>query len=351
LYCRIIAKKDHANSPAYRMQGKTKNIYTWINLRYQSTKSCQIPGLVPYALLERLFEEQTANWKKVTDNFLNGVESLFSTAVNYCLEEACSYKPIAVALQDLVKNAVKEKMKDFRAYCHQLIRNEQNGLQLIAAEGQFVRDIREARTLRFISAIAKLETESFLSQFTSAVTNTSGSTFSGFGALGAAPATAKNESPGGSLFATAQPPVPGSGFGANPPPVLFDNAKTTTSQPTFGSLLTFVTANKDQLKDVLTDDRQIIYEIHDILKAYYSTSVQHYTDSVCKDGLTDSFVRDVMDLFSNKFVDSLPDEEVSRICAENAADRKVRRELKEDIQNLERAISESEAILRESIAG
>jgi hypothetical protein len=252
-----------------------------------------------------------------------------------------------------VNNAVKDKMKDFRAYCHQLIRNEQNGLQLIAAEEQFVRDMREARTLRFISAIAKLETESFLSHFTPAVTNTSGTALGIFGGLGGATATAtaKNESPGGSLFATAPPPVPGSGFGAKTPPVLFDNVKTTPSQPTFGSLLAFVTANKDRLKDVLTDDRQIVYEIHDILKAYYSTSVQHYTDSVCKDGLKDSFVKEVMDLFSNKFVDSLSDEEVSRIAAESVPDRKARRELKEDIQNLERAISESEAILREPIAG
>jgi hypothetical protein len=332
------------------MQGKTKNIYTWINQRYQSTKSCQIPGVVPYALLERLFEEQTANWKTVTDSFLIGVESLFLAAVNYCLDDACSNKLIAGALQVLVNNSVKDKMKDFRAYCHQLIRNEQNGLQLIAAEEQFVRNMREARTLRFISAIAKLETEPFLSHSSPAVTNTSGTTFSTFGGFGGATAAAKNESPGGSLFATAPPPVPGTGFGAKTPG-LFDNVNTTPSQSTFGSLLAFVTANKDRLKDVLTDDRQIIYEIHDILKAYYSTSVQHYTDSVCKDGLKDSFVKDVMDLFSNKFVDSLSDEEVSKISAESVTDRKKRRELKEDIQNLERAISESEAILREPIAG
>jgi hypothetical protein len=301
--------------------------------------------------LERLFEEQTANWKTVTDKFLVGVETLFLTAVNYCLDEACSNKPIAGKLQGLVNNAVKDKMKDFRAYCHQLIRNEQHGLQLIAAEEQFVRDVREARTLRFISAIAKLETEPFLSHVTPAVTNTSGTAFGTFAGFGGATATSKNESPGGSLFATAPPPVPGSGFGAKTPPVLFDNVKTTPSQPTFGSLLAFVTANKDRLKDVLTDDRQIVYEIHDILKAYYSTSVQHYTDSVCKDGLKDSFVKEVMDLFSNNFVDSLSDEEVSEISAESVPDRKVRRELKEDIQNLERAISESETIMREPIAG
>jgi SAM-dependent MidA family methyltransferase len=132
---------------------------------------------------------------------------------------------------------------------------------------------------------------------------------------------------------------------------LFEHVKTTPSQPALGSLLAFATANKDKLKDVLTDDRQIVYEIHDILKAYYSTSVQHYTDSVCKDGLKDSFVKEVMDLFSNEFVDSLSDEEVSSIAAESVPDRKARRELKEDIQNLERAISESEAILREPIAG
>lgn len=278
------------------------------------------------------------------------MDSLFLTAVNYCLDNACPTSAMAMALKDPVNNAVKKKMKHFRAYCYQLIRNEQNGLQLIAAEEHFVKDVREARTLRFISAIAKLETECFLSQFTPAVTNTSGATLFG-GGLGGATATAKNESPGGSLFSTAPAPAPGTGFGAKTPLNLFEHVKTTPSQPALGSLLAFATANKDKLKDVLTDDRQIVYEIHDILKAYYSTSVQHYTDSVCKDGLKDSFVKEVMDLFSNKFVDSLSDEEVSSIAAESVSDRKARRELKEDIQNLERAISESEAILREPIAG
>ncbi len=48
-------------------------------------------------------------------------------------------------------------------------------------------------------------------------------------------------------------------------------------------------------------------------------------------------------------MDSLSGTEVARISAESAADRKARRELKEDIERLEMAIKESEAILREPL--
>jgi hypothetical protein len=66
-------------------------------------------------------------------------------------------------------------------------------------------------------------------------------------------------------------------------------------------------------------------------------------------GLNQDFIEQTMSLFSNEFVDSLTDADVASISAESVADRKTRRELKEDIERLEKAISESEAILREPI--
>ena len=54
-----------------------------------------------------------------------------------------------------------------------------------------------------------------------------------------------------------------------------------------------------------------------------------------------------MNLFSDQFVDSLSDVEVANISAESISDRKARRTLTRHIDRLERAILESEAILRE----
>jgi hypothetical protein len=123
----------------------------------------------------------------------------------------------------------------------------------------------------------------------------------------------------------------------------------TTSTASYKGLSTFAKKNKNELKNLLTNDSQLVYEIHDILKAYYSTSVQHFTDTVCKIVLNQTFVNDTMNLFSEAFIKSLSDVEVARISAESVADRKIRRELNEDVERLEKAISESEAILSGSI--
>ncbi|PVH75991.1 hypothetical protein DL98DRAFT_642610 [Cadophora sp. DSE1049] len=357
---RNVISDSNAGSTNY---AQTKSIYSWINHRYQNTKSCFIPGVVPPTLIERLFEEQTTEWKPITSTFLTSVEQAFVAAVDYSLEGACKNQLVLATLKDMTKKAVREKMSKFETYCHDLIRNEQDGLQLVAGEEQFVREIREARTLRFISALSRLENEPSLSSVSATGVRTQPSAASPaksslFANLGPAPApasgmfsfnTAPTSGPETTAFGSGIPPsepAKGNIFGhlRNPEP---GSATKTDSEQSFQSLTTFAKINKDKLKEVLTDDRQIVYEIHDILKAYYGTSVQHYTDAVCKNGLTPKFIREVMEVFSTEWVDSLNDEEVKKICAESVADRKTRRELGEDIERLERAIKESEMILNE----
>ena len=329
---------------------ETMNIYTWINFHYQASKSSFIPGIVPEVLVERLFEQQTGQWRSITVTFLKRVKSAFLAAMEYNIDGACKNQLVATALKDLMKKAVQEKILKFETYCYDLVRNEQEGLQLVAGEEQFVREVREARTLRWISALTRLENKSSLSSVPAT------------GAKGGAPAptsglfsfsTPPTSGPGVNTFgSTIAPPGPAKGniFGhlQNPDP---HAASKIESEQSFKSLITFAQVNKDRLKEVLTDERQIVYEIHDILKAYYSISVQHYTDAVCKNGLTPKFIREVMDVFSTEWVDSLTDEEVKKICAESVADRKTRRELGEDIERLERAIKESEMILNEPALG
>lgn len=339
---------------------QTKSIYSWINFHYQATKSSLIPGLVPAMLVERLFEEQTGQWRKITVRFLKLVKFAFFAAMEYSLDGACKNQLVVTALKDVMCKAVREKIVKFEIHCYDLVRNEQEGLQLVAGEEQFVREIREARTLRLISALTRLGNMSFLSSLpaTGVKTRTSTATparASPFTNLDAAPA------PTSTPFSFGKAPSSGSEtpayiFGsADPSPAKANNsgnktaesATKTEPEQSFQSLITFAQLNKDRLKDVLTDERQIVYEIHDILKAYYGTSLQHYTDAVCKNGLTPKFIREVMDVFSTEWVDSLSDEEVKKICAESVADRKTRRELGEDIERLERAIKESEMILNE----
>ena len=346
---------------------KNENIYTWINERYQSTKSCAIPGLVPYPLVERLFEEQTAKWGPTTDVFVDGVKEMFMTAVGYCLSQACHNNTVLMPLKELVFDALNNRIKKFREFCHHLIRNEQTGLQVVAGEEQFLREIKEARTLRFISAIARLESEPFFSKNNSESSSNLFSTGIGSNLFGQTPpgttgtsANAPQSKPTRGLFSfdtTVQPlnsqVVPPETKTTSSSAQQTGNVSGTETasgpQVNFGTLLQFMRINRNKIMEVLTDDRQIVFEIHDILNAYYKTSVQHYTDSVCKDGLKQSFVEEMMDVFSINFVVSLSDEEVTRISAESAADRKARRELKEDIEKLETAIATSEAILKESL--
>lgn len=328
------------------------NIYTWINNRYQQTKPCMIPGLVPYPLIESLFEEQTANWMTITERFVASIEQDFVSTARYCLERACRNKLVLASLKGLVSAEIHGKLKDLETQCFFQIQTERKSLQLIACEEQFVNEFREARTMRFISALAKLENDSFLGN--------SAPLFSGLNTgfrFGAFPEyrqssdiapTNSTQSTTSGLFGNTSPSSPQT-TKASTKSENTSASKPESGQKDFRTLVEFAKNNKDKLKEVLTNDRQIVYEIHDILKAYYATSVQHYTDMVCKNKLDQAFMEDTMNVFSKEFLDKLPDTEISRIAAENPADRKTRRELQEDIERLEMAISQSEAILSEPL--
>lgn len=357
---------DTAASSTHHVIGR--NIYSWINARYQSTKSCSIPGMVPPELIERLFEEQTTRWKRITTDFVDHIQRLFVDAVVYCLECACPNALVQNALKTLAMSEIEQKIVHFQTYCNDLVRTEQDGLQLIAGEEQFVHEVRKARTARFISALARLEGEPCLSALSANGNTTStaqpsifsSKPFGGFGSNSTAPTPGSGATP--SLFSkSAVEPnaaLPTKGLFSHPAmptpdaksPALAHSpspAPNGAPQQSFTTIASFAKNNWWRLQEVLTDDRQIVYEIHDILKAYYGTSVQHYTDTVCKNGLKKSFVSEVMEVVSEGFVDALSDAEVGRIAAESVQDRKSRRELNEDIERLECAIKESERIMDE----
>jgi hypothetical protein len=336
------------------------NIYTWINHRYQKTKSCSLPGLVPYKLVEILFEEQTQPWKPIAEEFVQGVQRVLREAIDYCLTLACKNERVLETTKECLMKRLKAKMQTLLEGCSELIQNERDGLQVIACEAQFVSSLREARTLRFISALARLENEKLVNK--SALLDPDVAT----GVIGletsSGTSTPSRGGPGQpsllghvkiSETATSPKPPVISGFDGsqniNDDAPKSASSHLATSHASHRPVSTFAKDNKDRLGNLLTDDRQVVYEIHDILKAYYSFSVQHFIDTVCKVGVKQSFIEDAMNLFSDQFVDSLSDAEVASLSAESITDRKARRVLTRHIERLEKAILESEALLREPI--
>ncbi|KAI9046802.1 hypothetical protein LZ554_008884 [Drepanopeziza brunnea f. sp. 'monogermtubi'] len=466
---------------------RTDNIYSWINARYQSTKWNTIPGVIPPALLKRLFEEQTANWVTITQGFVDMVKTMFITTVGVCLEQSCSSKHVNDTLYALVSAAVTNKMEDFQIFCKDMLQNEREDLQNMAGDQQFVKEIQEAKTIRLIAALSRLdapsqplsnpssiaasspkpdaETESSQcgtksttpaaapattpaatsaqapalgassnpSCFTSplgASSTSKADSSSGFAAWASSPQTfaapstlssgqgsvldesrkkdrgSQMKDPFASCYrapsavnaATTEKVVPvatpveslpsalcsiskprfgeptpltkgpslGGFFQSQPPapsasqpkvqqqlpysPFVTIRQSEPPKQPSNNpttSLAKLAKKKKESLKGILTDDRQVVYEIHDILKAYYAISRKHYIDAICKTGLSKRFVRDMMDVFSDKLIDELSDAEVKKVASETVKAKQRRRNLNNEINRLELLIRDSEEMLRE----
>ncbi|KAH6705436.1 hypothetical protein BKA61DRAFT_617598 [Leptodontidium sp. MPI-SDFR-AT-0119] len=472
------------------------NIYTWINCRYQAMKWSAIPGLVPPALVDQLFEAQTANWSVITSDFATQVQKLVVHAIGQCLDETCQSAQVADALKELIASEVTKKFENFRTFCDGLMENERDGLHELAGDEIFVKEVQNARTIRLVGAVARLETQSAInvpsdpevpevpkedisteppteepstsetkaSLPSEPTTTEPPKSFrlpnppfgSGISTPASFPSLSKG-SEGKSIFASdatlqitspftlnllkspstpvtkPQPkpvvetptPVPWRGiiipvkdipapkFGEtsklispfsrpspwrkveqrdstavrkeeapstpsivppdkeayttpstpsivpeenqSPPTPLNLSAQSAVSpktpapspSPTPSSLATLAKENLTNLKETLSDDRQIVYQIHDILKAYYNISLQSYADAVCKTGLSRKFVREVMDVFCEEWVDGLSDELVREVGMESMKEKRVRRELKEEVEKLEDVIGEVEKILEE----
>lgn len=69
----------------------------------------------------------------------------------------CQDKQVAVLLNLILTQRIEEKMSTFKENCHDLVKERYHQLLVVSHDEQCIREIREARTLRFISAIGRLE--------------------------------------------------------------------------------------------------------------------------------------------------------------------------------------------------
>jgi hypothetical protein len=190
-----------------------------------------------------LFKEQTADWIGVIIQFVDLLHETLWKTTEYCIQEVCKRGIEESQLVNFVKGRLKEKVEKFRRTCYDLLDTEQSGLQVIAGERDFLDEIHEARTLRFINVLAMLEKESQIAPPTCDNKNICGQSIS---------ATSTD------IVLAFKTTASGGGFGKKSPWY--------TTTDTIQSIAVvqpdeFARANKDKLKAILNDDRQTVYQI------------------------------------------------------------------------------------------
>lgn len=267
-----------------------KNIYTWINERYQSTNNeCLIPGLVPQTLMEELFREQTITWETITKTFTWAVSLASEAAVKEYLQFIHKKKELfePQKFESLVLKALDAKMDRFRKACLNDLDSRRSLFGYVADEPGFTKEVREARAKRFMVAIARMHDHS------------------------------KSLS-----HDTREPRL--DKFG--------------------GCQISSIHFNLANINTFLTDDRQTVYQIHDILQAHYRRTLTAYIDWIRKEFLNPDSVRKTLDVCSTDLVDALSDEEVKGFFGPDPEVEKAKRVIMDDIWKLETALRELEAI-------
>jgi hypothetical protein len=271
-----------------------ENMYTWINERYQSTNNgCIIPGLVSQTLIEELFREQTAPWEMITTSFTSAMSQAAQTTVKEYLEFIHKKEFLgSQKFESLVLKALDAQMEGFRKACLNELNNRRSLFGCVTDEPEFAKEVRRARAKRFMAAIARMHDY-------------------------------------------AESPCLGI---CEPCPDKFD-----------GCPKSIIPFDLTRINIFLTDDRQTVYQIHDILKAHYSRALSAYIDWIRKEFLNQKAVRKTLGVCSNALVDAMSDEEVKGLFGPDPETKKAKKNIGDAMGQLETVLKELEAISTERI--
>ncbi|KAK3045424.1 hypothetical protein LTR09_012975 [Extremus antarcticus] len=95
----------------------------------------------------------------------------------------------------------------------------------------------------------------------------------------------------------------------------------------------------------LSNEEQAVYDIHDILRAYYKVAIKRFTDNVVLQVVERCYLDESgpIKYVSPGYIGELADEELSRIAAESYATSTTRNEISHRLERLERALEIAEA--------
>ncbi len=360
--------------------GKPSNLYTWIDDKYQSKKATALPGLIPDGLIQALFEEQTAKWPNYTEEFLNDAETILLNIVECVFKITCYDQTILPQLTKSILKKVKMDIEAWRRLCNSMLRRQRDTIQIVLRRSDCTKQINAARTTRFLNAIARIKEEEPVIKVRAKPI---------FGPL--LNPRKENEPPltPPSSIGNASPKTPPSArwhnifnnpalntplstrarddFFISPNPISSTNSEWIFNIPDRTKIFQRQYGNETprhdppkrsratgsdnfaEAKEIITHDREIVYQIHDILKACYTSSLQSYTQDIC-DTLNKSTIREMLEGSSRVVVEDLSDEDVKGMFQETEMNRRARKGLEEDIMRLELALLEGEAVVQERVA-
>ena len=96
----------------------------------------------------------------------------------------------------------------------------------------------------------------------------------------------------------------------------------------------------------LSNDAQAVYDIHDILKAYYQVAIKRFMDNVVNGVVERSLLgpSGFVIKFDAHFVSNMSDEDLAAVAAENYGTTNTRTELKEKLRRFEEALRIAKSI-------
>lgn len=88
----------------------------------------------------------------------------------------------------------------------------------------------------------------------------------------------------------------------------------------------------------MSNTQHTVFEVHDILKAYYKVARKRFVDNICMqagDYLLCTGPNNPLKIFSPQFVSSLSDEQLEEIAGEDIGMRRRRTALAKEVKDLE----------------
>lgn len=336
----------------------TVQTYIWIRQYLRERKCPMIPGLVTDSLILHLFVVQSMLWLRTTDLAINGIKGRLQDMAKDYLQTRCVDRQMLLSLTDLVNCRIDAKVAAWRTSCHDILRGVQENFQDCSSDHALIDDINTARTTRFLRLRTQLELQGQVLCEDEPARPIFGpllrpDKMDGVISCPTPPPSIGSSSP----KAPSTPRVPKIVFPFAPPWILselttaidpfvppvstgffIDNERTcfavekgdkchirsikrlhprsistslsSTSVEAMGKLPCASTLSFLDAQEIITDERQAVYQIHDMLKAYYKFSLKRYTDSICR-SLRDDLGQEIVELMDGKLVDDL-DEDVVR---------------------------------------
>lgn len=278
-HTRGFRNTDDGEDPTYRLEdSESSSIYDWIRTSYLEYRGSELPGCVNPAVIENLFRQQTVKWQHIAKIHLTKVKAAIENFLTAIIAQLVADPTIRDRLRARLVPMLDSSVTNASQNLDDALEDERTGI-LQTVNHYFADNLSAARQERVISRLRKLG-------FDDAIEDE-------------VPHLKRHRNSNTGTFS------------------LRDLANTVH----------------------LSNEDQAVYDIHDILKAYYKVALKRFMDNVVIAVVERSWLGPAgfVGKFDGEFVGRLSDEDLASIAAENYSTTNVRAELQEKLRRFEEA--------------